>query len=473
MALADIRGGARNHEGIAAALPRLAERFGTRFQTGEAIRAQHAHTTTYIPAQLPDGVVFVESAEEVKAVVSLCAELTVPVIPFGTGSSLEGQVNAPNGGISIDFSNMKRVLEVNAEDLDCTVEPGITREELNVYLRDTGLFFPIDPGANASIGGMTSTRASGTNAVRYGTMKDNVLAVTAVTATGEEIRTARRARKSSAGYDLTRLFVGAEGTLGVPTSVTLRLQGIPSVIAGGICGFPTLKDACDAVIMTIQLGIPVARIELVNTLQIKACNAYSGLTLPEQPTLFVEFHGNEDSVRLQSEEFGAIAAECGGGTFQWSADAEERAKLWKARHNVYWSAKALRPGWEAIATDVCVPISRLADCVAETERDIEEHGLLAPIVGHAGDGNFHVSLVFDDKDPAHVAKVEAFVGRLNARALAMDGTCTGEHGIGQGKQAFLPGELGGTVQLMRQIKQALDPDNILNPGKIFSTLSGN
>lgn len=470
MALADIRRGARNEQGITEILPRLAERFGPRFQTGEAIRTQHAHTTTYIPAQLPDGVVFVETADEVKAIVGLCAELKVPVIPFGTGSSLEGQVNAPQGGISIDFSNMKRVLEVNAEDLDCTVEPGITREDLNTYLRDTGLFFPIDPGANASIGGMTSTRASGTNAVRYGTMKDNVLAVTAVTATGEEIRTARRARKSSAGYDLTRLFVGAEGTLGVLTSVTLRLQGIPAVIAGGICGFPTLKDACDAVIMTIQLGIPVARIELVNTLQIKACNAYSGLTLPEQPTLFVEFHGNEESVRLQSKEFGEIAAECGGGPFQWSADAEERAKLWKARHNVYWSAKALRPGYAAIATDVCVPISRLADCVAQTEADIEEHGLLAPIVGHAGDGNFHVSLVFDDKDPTHVAHVEAFVGRLNARALAMDGTCTGEHGVGQGKQAFLPGELGGSVLLMQQIKQALDPDNILNPGKIFSTL---
>ncbi|MGJ7041398.1 D-lactate dehydrogenase (cytochrome) [Shinella sp. BE166] len=471
MALTDIKGGARNEAGIAEALARLADRFGPRFQTGEAIRSQHAHTTTYIPAQLPDGVVFVETAEEVKAVVGLCAELKVPVIPFGTGSSLEGQVNAPNGGISIDFNNMKRVLEVNAEDLDCTVEPGITREELNTYLRDTGLFFPIDPGANASIGGMASTRASGTNAVRYGTMKDNVLAVTAVTATGEEIRTARRARKSSAGYDLTRLFVGAEGTLGVLTSITLRLQGIPAVIAGGICGFPTLKDACDAVIMTIQLGIPVARIELVNTLQIKACNAYSGLTLPEQPTLFVEFHGNAESVRLQSEEFGAIAADFGGGEFQWTADAEQRAKLWKARHNVYWAAKALRPGYAVIATDVCVPISRLADCVADTEADIEEHGLLAPIVGHAGDGNFHVSLVFDDKDPAHVEQVEAFVGRLNARALAMDGTCTGEHGIGQGKQAFLPGELGGSVLVMQQIKRALDPDNILNPGKIFSTLS--
>ncbi|WP_337184328.1 FAD-linked oxidase C-terminal domain-containing protein [Shinella sp.] len=473
MALADIRNGTRNETGIAEALSRLASLFGPRFQTGEAVRTQHAHTTTYIPAQLPDGVVFVENAQEVRAVVGLCAELKVPVVPFGTGSSLEGQVNAPDGGISIDFSNMKRVLEVNAEDLDCTVEPGITREELNTYLRDTGLFFPIDPGANASIGGMASTRASGTNAVRYGTMKDNVLAVTVVTATGEEIRTARRARKSSAGYDLTRLFVGAEGTLGVLTSVTLRLQGIPPVIAGGVCGFPTLKDACNAVIMTIQLGIPVARIELVNTLQIKACNAYSGLTLPEQPTLFVEFHGNEESVRLQSEEFGAIAAECGGGTFRWTADAAERARLWKARHDVYWAAKALRPGHAVIATDVCVPISRLADCVAETEIDIEEHGLLAPIVGHAGDGNFHVSLVFDDKDPAHVEKVEAFVGRLNARALAMDGTCTGEHGIGQGKQAFLPEELGGSVLLMKQIKRALDPDNILNPGKIFSTLPEN
>ncbi|MBD9372860.1 FAD-binding protein [Rhizobium sp. ARZ01] len=467
MALSDIRAGTRNEQAIAAAVSACQQAFGARFHMGEAIRAQHAHTTTYIPAQLPDGVLFAENADDVKAAVRLCAEHKVPVVPFGTGSSLEGQVNAPSGGISINFSKMNRVLEVNAEDLDCTVEPGITREELNAYLRDTGLFFPIDPGANASIGGMASTRASGTNAVRYGTMKDNVLAVTAVTASGEEIRTARRARKSSAGYDLTRLYVGAEGTLGVLTSVTLRLQGIPSVIAGGICGFPTLKDACDAVIMTIQLGIPVARIELVNALQIKACNAYSGLTLPEQPTLFVEFHGSEESVALQSQQFGEVASECGGGDFQWTSDAEERARLWKARHNVYWAAKALSIGASVLATDVCVPISRLADCVAETEADIEEHGLLAPIVGHAGDGNFHVSVVFDDKDPADIEKVEAFVARLNARALSMDGTCTGEHGIGQGKQAFLPRELGEAVDVMRQIKRALDPDNIFNPGKIF------
>ncbi len=467
MALQDLRAGARNEEGIAEAVLRLKEHFGERFQTGEAFRRQHAHTTTYIPAQLPDGVVFAESADDVKQVVRRCAALKVPVIPFGTGSSLEGQVNAPFGGISIDFTKMNRVLAVNAEDLDCTVEPGITREQLNIYLRDTGLFFPIDPGANASIGGMASTRASGTNAVRYGTMKDNVLAVTAVTANGEEIRTARRARKSSAGYDLTRLFVGAEGTLGVLTSVTLRLQGIPAVIAGGVCGFPTLRDASNAVIMTIQLGIPVARIELVNTLQIRACNAYSGLSLVEQPTLFVEFHGSEESVRLQSEEFSAVVAECGGGAFDWTSDPQARAKLWKARHDVYFAAKSLRPGWNVIATDVCVPISRFADCVAETEDDINNHGLTGPIVGHAGDGNFHVSLVIDDTDPAELAKAEAFVSRLNARALAMDGTCTGEHGIGQGKIPYLERELGGAVDLMRQVKRALDPDNIFNPGKIF------
>ncbi|MBN9031343.1 MAG: FAD-binding oxidoreductase [Rhizobiales bacterium 63-7] len=467
MALQDLRAGTRNEEGIARAMEKLKAQFGERFQTGEAIRHQHAHTLTYIPPQLPDGVVFAESADDVKEVVRCCAALKVPVIPFGTGSSLEGQVNAPSGGISIDFSKMNRILSVNAEDLDCTVEPGVTREQLNVHLRDTGLFFPIDPGANASIGGMASTRASGTNAVRYGTMKDNVLSVTAVTASGEEIRTARRARKSSAGYDLTRLFVGAEGTLGVLTSVTLRLQGIPAVIAGGVCGFPTLRDASNAVIMTIQLGIPVARIELVNALQIRACNAYSGLSLIEQPTLFVEFHGSEDSVKLQSEEFSAVVAECGGGAFDWTSDPQARAKLWKARHDVYFSAKSLRSGCNVIATDVCVPISRFADCVAETEDDINAHGLTGPIVGHAGDGNFHVSLVIDDTDPAELAKAEAFVARLNTRALAMDGTCTGEHGIGQGKIPYLERELGGAVDLMRQVKRALDPDNIFNPGKIF------
>jgi D-lactate dehydrogenase (cytochrome) len=467
MALSDAKAGKRNEEGIFAVVGILKQRFGERFQTGESFRAQHAHTTTYIPAQLPDGVLFAETADDVKAAVKVCAEHKVPVIGFGTGSSLEGQVNAPNGGVSIDLSRMNRVLEVNAEDLDCTVEPGITREELNVYLRDTGLFFPIDPGANASIGGMASTRASGTNAVRYGTMKDNVLSVTAVTANGNEIRTARRARKSSAGYDLTRLFVGAEGTLGILTSVTLRLQGIPQKIAGGACSFPTVKAACDAVIMTIQMGIPVARIELLDDVQMRACNAYSGLAYAESPTLFLEFHGGDETVELQSAQFAEIAGECGGGEFLWTANAEERNKLWKARHDAYWACRALAPGLAALSTDVCVPISRLADCVAETQADIQEHGLLAPIVGHAGDGNFHVLLLFDDKTAEGVAVAENFVVRLNQRALAMDGTCTGEHGIGQGKMAFLEQELGGAVDLMRQVKQALDPDNIFNPGKIF------
>jgi D-lactate dehydrogenase (cytochrome) len=467
MALADATAGTRNEAGIAAVLGILKQAFGERFQTGQSLREQHAHTTTYIPAQLPDGVLFADTADDVRAAVKVCAEHKVPVIPFGTGSSLEGQVNAPRGGISIDFSRMNRVLEVNAEDLDCTVEPGITREELNTYLRDTGLFFPIDPGANASIGGMASTRASGTNAVRYGTMKDNVLAVTAVTANGEEIRTARRARKSSAGYDLTRLFVGAEGTLGVLTSVTLKLQGIPQKIAGGVCAFPSIKAACDAVIMTIQMGIPVARIELLDAMQIRACNNYSGLSYAEQPTLFLEFHGTDETVPLQSAEFAEIAAECGGSEFLWTGNLEERNKLWKARHDAYWSARALAPGMAALSTDVCVPISRLADCVSETQADIEAHDLLAPIVGHAGDGNFHVLLLFDDKTPEGIAVAEGFVGRLNARALAMDGTCTGEHGIGQGKMSFLEQELGGAVDLMRQIKRGLDPDDIFNPGKIF------
>lgn len=468
MALEGVRAGKRNEQGISTVLGILKQSFDERFQTGQSIRAQHAHTTTYLPAQLPDGVVFVETSQDVVAVVKTCAEHKVPVIPFGTGSSLEGQVNAAAGGISIDFSRMNRILEVNAEDLDCTVEPGVTREQLNEYLRDTGLFFPIDPGANASIGGMTATRASGTNAVRYGTMKDNVLAVTAVMANGEEIRTARRARKSSAGYDLTRLMVGAEGTLSVLTSITLRLQGIPEVIAGGVCGFPTLKEAASAVSTTIQLGVPVARIELVNAAQVAACNAYSGLSLAVQPTLFVEFHGTAETVRLQSEQFAEIVADAGGGPFEWSTDAAARNKLWKARHDAYWSAKALIPGMAALSTDVCVPISRFADCVAETEADIAENGFTAPIVGHAGDGNFHVLVLFDDKKPEEISRVEAFVARLNQRAIDMEGTCTGEHGIGQGKQAYLERELGGSVDVMRTLKRALDPDNILNPGKIFA-----
>jgi D-lactate dehydrogenase (cytochrome) len=467
VALADIRSGARDETAIGEVLQTLRDRFGDRLQTGEAMRAQHAHTTTYIAGQLPDGVVFAESAEDVRTVVQIAAAHRIPIIPFGVGSSLEGHVNAPNGGISLDMSRMNRIIEVNPEDMDCTVEPGITREALNAQLRDTGLFFPIDPGANASIGGMASTRASGTNAVRYGTMRDNVIAVTAVTASGEEIRTARRARKSSAGYDLTRLFVGAEGTLGVITSVTLRLAGIPQAVSGGVCAFKTIHDACSAVIMTIQMGIPVARIELLDALQIRACNAYSGLNYPETPALFLEFHGTEAGVREQAALFADIAEECGGGTFAWETDPEARARLWKARHNAYWAALQLRPGAGAVSTDVCVPISKLAECVEETQRDIIETGLIAPIVGHAGDGNFHVLVLMDMADTLEIERAEAFIGRLNARALAFDGTCTGEHGIGQGKMRYLPLELGGTVDLMRSIKRSLDPHDIMNPGKIF------
>ena len=467
MALADLQAVARNDAGIATVVGILKQRFGERFQTGEAIRGQHAHTTTYIPSQLPDGVVFAQSTEEVQDVVRACAEHRVPVVPFGTGTSLEGHVNAPGGGICIDLMGMNRILSVNAEDLDCTIEPGVTREDLNSYLRDTGLFFPIDPGANASLGGMASTRASGTNAVRYGTMRENVISLTAVMPDGRAVTTGRRARKSSAGYDLTRLMVGSEGTLGVITSLTLKLYGIPQAISGGVCPFPSVDAACQAVIATIQMGIPVARIELANTLTMTSLNAYSKLGLPEIPHLFVEFHGSDASVKEQAETFGEIVSEFGGGPFQWTNVAEERAKLWKARHDAYWAGLALRPGYKALSTDVCVPISRLADCINETEEDITASGLIAPIVGHVGDGNFHVLVLMNPDDPKDIEATEAFVARLNMRAIGMEGTCTGEHGVGQGKIAFLPHELGAGVDIMRAIKQAIDPLGIMNPGKVL------
>ena len=467
MALSDVVPVERNEAGIAVVLGILKQRFGDRFQTGQSIRAQHAHTTTYIPTQAPDGVVFPESTAEVQEVVRACAAHRVPVIAFGVGSSLEGHVNAPGGGISLDTSRMNRIVAVNAEDLDCTVGPGVTREDLNHHLRDTGLFFPIDPGANATLGGMAATRASGTNAVRYGTMRENVLSLTAVMADGEAVTTGGRARKSSAGYDLARLLVGSEGTLGIITALTLKLQGIPQAISGGVCPFPTLEAASRAVIATIQMGIPVARIELVNALQMRAMKNYSKLDYPESPCLFVEFHGSDAGVAEQAETFGAIAEEEGGGPFLWTAVAEERNRLWKARHDAYWASLTLRPGAKGLSTDVCVPISRLAECVAETEADIAEMGLIAPIVGHAGDGNFHTLALMDADDPKEIALVEAFVGRLNRRAIAMGGTCTGEHGIGQGKAGFLREEMGHGVDVMRAIKQALDPLNILNPGKIL------
>ena len=458
----------RNEEGIATVLGVLKQQFGERFQTGQSIREQHGHTTTWIENQAPDGVVFAQSTQEVSEIVKVCAAHKVPIIAFGTGTSLEGHVNAPAGGISIDMMQMDKVLEVNAQDLDCRVQPGVTREALNTHLRDQGLFFPIDPGANASLGGMTATRASGTNAVRYGTMKDNVIALEAVMADGTVIRTASRARKSSAGYDLTRLLVGSEGTLAMITEITLRLQGIPEAISAARCSFPSVEAASRAVMATIQYGLPVARIELLDTLVVKALNNYSKLDLPETPLLLLEFHGSDAGVAEQSETFGLLAEEEGGTGFEATATLEERNKLWQARHDAYWAMLALRPGATGVATDVCVPISRLADAVAACEARAEEVGLVAPVVGHAGDGNFHASLLIDMEDRDEVQKCADFVSWLNDMAISMDGTCTGEHGIGQGKRPYLVKELGqGTVDVMETIKKALDPDNILNPGKIL------
>jgi D-lactate dehydrogenase (cytochrome) len=369
----------------------------------------------------------------------------------------------------VDFRDMNRVLAVHAEDLDCVVEPGVTRKQLNSYLRDAGVFFPIDPGADASIGGMTATRASGTNAVRYGTMKDNVLAIKAVLANGEVITTSRRARKSAAGYDLTRLLVGSEGTLAVTTEITLKLHGIPEAIAGGICPFPSVEAACQATIATIQCGIPVARIELLDALQVKAVNGYSKLSLPESPLLCVEFHGSPASVEEQSTQFGEIAADLGGGPFEWTTKAEDRNRLWQARHDSYWAVLGLRPGAKALATDVCVPISRLAECVTATQADVAETGLIAPIVGHVGDGNFHLCILVDMADPGEIRRTDELLERLVERALSMEGTCTGEHGVGQGKIKYLKSEHGDAALLaMRSIKTALDPLNIMNPGKILT-----
>ena len=468
MALADILAARpARRTGIDTAVSVLKQRFGERVITGEDVRRAHAHSTTYIPNQMPDAVFFAETEAEVQALVEVCGEYATPIVAFGIGSSLEGHVNAPEGGISIDLSKMDKVLAINAEDLDCTVEPGVTREALNAHLRDTGLFFPIDPGANASLGGMAATRASGTNAVRYGTMRDNVIGLTAVMADGKIIRTARRAKKTSAGYDLTRLLVGSEGTLGIITKLNLKLYGIPETILSGVCPFPSVEAACDAVIQTIQTGVPVARIELLDALSMQAAIAYSQLDLKAQPSLFVEFHGSPGSVAEQAEMFSAIAADHGGGPFEGAEKTEDRARLWKARHDFYWAALGLRPGAKGIATDVCVPVSRLAECIAETQADIDAAGLVAPIVGHVGDGNFHVSLLLDMESTAEIDAAEAFMARLAERAVAMDGTCTGEHGIGQGKRSYLRKELGDAVDVMQTIKTALDPKNIFNPGKIL------
>ena len=458
---------AHNRDAIAAVVAALTAQFGNRLVTSQAVREQHANTTTWIENQAPDAVVFPQTTADVQAIVRVCAAHRVPVIPFGTGTSLEGHINAPFGGVSVDFRDMNKVLAVNAQDFDCVIEPGITRKQLNEHLRDQGLFFPLDPGADASLGGMAATRCSGTNAVRYGTMKDNVLGLKVVLANGELMTTARRAKKSSAGYDLTRLIVGSEGTLGVITELTLKLTGIPEAISGGVCPFPSVEAACNAAIATIQSGIPVARIELLDELQVKATTLYSKLTLPEVPMLFVEFHGSPAGVAEQSERFGEIADDLGGGPFEWTTKPEDRTRLWQARHDAYWAGRGLRPGAQAIATDVCVPLSRLAECVTETQREIAAHGLVAPILGHVGDGNFHLTLLVDLADAAEVKAAKVLCERLVERALAMDGTCTGEHGVGQGKMKYLAGELGApALGAMAAIKRALDPDGIMNPGKI-------
>ena len=446
----------------------LADRFGDRLALGAAIRQQHGNTRTHVANQPPDAVVYPRDTDEVVGIVDLCAEHRVPVIPYGTGTSFEGHVNAPFGGISVDTSLMNAVLAVHADDLDCVIQPGLTRKALNAHLRDSGLFFPIDPGADASLGGMAATRASGTNAVRYGTMKDNVLSLVVVMANGEVVRTARRAKKSAAGYDLTRLFVGSEGTLGIITELTLKLSGLPEAMSAGVCPFPSVEAACRATILTIQSGLPVARIELLDALQIHAVNLHSKLGLPEVPMLFVEFHGTEAGVAEQAERFGEIATGEGGGPFDWATRPEDRTRLWQARHDVYWSGFSLRPGAQHVPTDVCVPISRLAECATATQADIAENRLVAPIVGHVGDGNFHVGLLMDGGDADEVRRVDGFLERLVRRALAMEGTCTGEHGVGQGKARYLLEEHAApALGLMRAVKTAFDPLDIMNPGKIL------
>ena len=450
-----------------AAISELQAQFGEQLSVNPTVREQHGHTMTWLANQPPDAVLTAQDKHDVAKAVAICNQHKMPVIAFGIGSSLEGQLNAPYGGLSIDMHALDAILQVNNEDLTVTVQPGVTREQLNHYLRDTGLFFPIDPGANASIGGMVATRASGTNAVRYGTMKDVVLALEVVTANGEIVRTGTRAKKTAAGYDLTRLMIGSEGTLGIVTEVTLKLFGLSECIGSGLCHFPTIEDACQAVMLTIQMCLPIARIELLDALQVKACNQYANLDLLETPTLFVEFHGTEAGVREQAQTFNDIIEEFGGTDFVWDTNEAERKRLWQARHNAYHASSALRPEAKALSTDACVPISRLAECVSATAKDIADAGMIGPMVGHVGDGNFHVLLLVDTDDPVETAKAEEIIGRLAIRAIEMDGTCTGEHGIGQGKQKYMDQEHGNAIPLMQAIKSALDPNNILNPGKIW------
>ncbi len=450
-------------------LQALKARFGDRCSTARAVREQHGRDESPFDVPPPEAVVFAQSNEDVAAVVALAAEHGVPVIPFGVGSSLEGHLLAVQGGVSIDLSRMNRVLRVNAEDQTVTVQAGVTRMQLNREIKDTGLFFPIDPGADATLGGMTATRASGTNAVRYGTMRENVLGLTVITAGGRTVRTGTRARKSSAGYDLTRLFVGSEGTLGVMTEITLRLYPIPESITAAVCSFPSIDAAVQTTIQIIQLGIPIARVELLDAHTVRAVNAHDKLTLREAPMLLMEFHGSPSSTAEQAQMVQDIANEFGGQAFEWASTPEERTRLWTARHHAYFAALQTKPGCRSVTTDTCVPISRLAECINATVAEADEAGLPYFLVGHVGDGNFHMGYLIDPAKPEERATAERLNAQLVARALALEGTCTGEHGIGLHKQGFLMDEAGeDAIDLMRAIKRALDPQNILNPGKIFS-----
>jgi D-lactate dehydrogenase (cytochrome) len=453
---------------ISPVLESLRTILGERLSTNDAVRAHHSHGESWHAPSAPDAVVFPESTDEVAAVVSACAQARVPVIAFGMGSSLEGHVNAIHGGISIDMTRMTRVLRVSAEDMDVTVEAGLTHRKLDAHLKNTGLMFPIDPGADATIGGMAATRASGTTAVRYGTMRENVLGMTVVLADGRVIRTGGRARKSSSGYDLTRLFVGSEGTLGVMTEITLRLYGRPEAVSAAMCPFQTMEGAANAVIMTIQLGIPVARVEIIDEQQLEVVNRYSKTNYPLAPTLFFEFHGtSQAAVDEQARAVQDITAEHGALNFTWASTPEERATLWQARHNVLYATIASRPGAKPWTSDVCVPISRLAECIVETQQDLRDAAIVAPLVGHAGDGNFHLIFMVNTDDARELESVKAANARLVERALRMGGTCTGEHGVGFGKLKYLQEEHGASLDTMRAIKRALDPHNLMNPGKLI------
>lgn len=454
---------------IEATISALREILGDRLSTGASILDQHSHDEAYTTPVLPDAVAFPETTEEVSQILRVCSQHGCPVVPYGIGSSLEGHVVPVKGGITVDTSRMNRILQINESDLDAVVEPGVTRVQLNDELRATGLMFTVDPGANATLGGMAATRASGTNTVRYGTMADNVLALEVVLPDGQIIETGSRARKSSTGYDLTHLFVGSEGTLGIITKLTVKLRGQPEHIASATCVFPDIAGAVDTVILAIQMGLPMARIELLDEVQMRGMNIYNpDMPMPEAPHLFLEFHGTEASVAEQVETFGELVAEHGGSDFQWATRTEDRNRLWQARHNAYYAGKALRPGGNSVVTDCCVPISALAECLAKTKELISDAGLMAPIAGHVGDGNFHLLILVDPEDASEMARAADLANQVNMLALEFGGTVSGEHGIGLGKRKYLAQEHGAAYGLMGVLKKAIDPGNIMNPGKLVT-----